>query len=299
MRKIKRKTTKKTESSPQRPDLAVTVQLTQSDTNSEMMEKIEEALKSFDTPNVQYAYSTHIGTRDSQQDYVDAGTGENGIIYGIVCDGMGGLEGGEVASRKAGQALTAVMLKMDPKCNIPAFLTDMVHYINKFVCELPFKSNDGNGAGTTLVATVIIGKCLYWISIGDSRIYIIRNNEIEAVTRDHSYSMQLNEQVLAGTKTPDEAASDPMRDALISFLGIDKLKIIDSNKNPFLLEPGDIILICSDGLYRSLNEHEIMSVIKRHSDNIEECARVLPLYAYDKSPGGQDNTSVVLIKSLR
>jgi len=272
---------------------AITVKLTAEDL--EQINSVHTGT-TINVPNVKYACSTHIGTRESQQDYIDAGMGVNGVVFGIVCDGMGGLEGGEAASSTAAQAMAAALINMDPGCDIPVFLAKQALHINKLVHDLPFESEDGNGAGTTIVAAVIVDKNLYWLAIGDSRIYIIRQNEIETVTRDHSYSMELDELVRTGRMTPQDAAADPMRDALISFLGVADLKLIDCNQNPFILDPGDIVLLCSDGLYRSLSEHDIMDVIKRHGDDIEECARVLPLYAYDKSPGGQDNTSVVILK---
>jgi len=108
--------------------------------------------------------------------------------------------------------------------------------------------------------------------------------------------MELEKQVQNGMITAEEAANDPMREALISYLGIDRLTLIDSNRNPFSLEPGDTILLCSDGLYRSLSEADITEVLERHNEDIIEAARVLPLYAFDKSNGGQDNTSVILFR---
>jgi len=275
---------------PERVIPEVTVQIAQTDNSFDITGR------SAAVTGIEYACSSHIGTRENQQDYIDAGASVSGVVFGIVCDGMGGLSGGEVASSTAAQALAEALIKMDPNCDVPAFLTAQAHYVNKLVYDLPFESEGGIGAGTTIVAAVIVDKNLYWLSIGDSRIYIIRKNEIEIVTRDHSYSMELEGRVRDGRITAEDAASDPMRDALISYLGIDDLKIIDCNRNAFILKPGDIILLCSDGLYRSLCEADIMDVIQRHGDDIEECARVLPLYAYDKSAGSQDNTSVVLMR---
>ena len=275
-------------------DLEATVQILPSEVERTMLKNIGEAVVQ---PYTEYACSSHIGTRENQQDYIDVGTGNNGVVFGIVCDGMGGLEGGEIASRTAGQAFASSLIKMDPNCDIPAFLATESQNVNRMVFDI--SSDDGGSggaAGTTIVAAVIVEKDLYWLSIGDSRIYIIRGHEIETVTRDHSYSMELEEYVRCGNMTAEEAAADPMKDALISYLGINKLWLIDSNQKPFVLEPGDIVLLCSDGLYRSLSDRDIMDIIQRHCDDIEECARVLPLYAYDRAPGGQDNTSVVLIR---
>jgi protein phosphatase len=236
-----------------------------------------------------YAASRHIGTREYQQDTVEAGIGQDGLLYGILCDGMGGLEDGELASRTAAQSLAGSLRELEPDAHIPAFLAERAHYLNRLVGGL-------NGAGTTLTAAVMAGDRLFWLSVGDSRAFIIRGGEIVCVTRDHSYSLTLEEMVRAGKLTAEAAAADPLRDALISYLGMDGLEIIDGNRNAFALRDGDTVLLCSDGLYRSLSDPDILDVVTRHDGDLEECARVLPLYAFDRSGGSQDNTSVVLLR---
>jgi len=245
---------------------------------------------------IEYASSSHIGTRECQQDFVETGTGAEGIVFGVLCDGMGGLDDGEYASRTAAQAMASAIAEMEPNCDIHAYLVLQVERINRLIFELPSDDSQRGAVGTTLVAVVITGSDLYWLSVGDSRIYIIRRKEILSVTRDHSYSLELEAQVKQGRITAEEAASNPNRDALISYLGVDVLTLIDSNRNPFSLEPGDTVLLCSDGLFRSLDESEIVEVLERHSEDIVECARVLPLYAFDKAKGGQDNTTVILFR---
>jgi len=245
---------------------------------------------------IEYACAIHIGTRANQQDFVEVGTSKTGVVFGVLCDGMGGLDDGDLASRTAAQAMALTIAEMDPECDIHEFLVSQAHLINEMIYDLPSDESQKGAVGTTLSAIVITGGELYWLSIGDSRIYIIRHGEILSVTRDHSYKLILEEQVKNGNITAEDAANDSQRDALISYLGVDELVLIDSNLNPFALEPGDTILLCSDGLYRSLGESDIMEVLERHKDDIVESARVLPLYAFDKADGGQDNTSVILFR---
>lgn len=248
-----------------------------------------------DDIDIKYAYGQHIGTREYQQDSVNAGRGKGNLVYGIMCDGMGGLADGELASKTAAEALSLALENTESDCDIPELLSTIIHDINTLVFKLPSQDGQGGGAGTTLVATVVVDKNLYWLSVGDSRIYVIRGGEIVCVTRDHSYSMELDEQVRAGVISAEDAAADPQRNALISYLGMDRLSIIDCNRIPFTLESGDIILLCSDGLYRSLSDEDIYQIVTRHRGDAEECARALPLYAFDRSEGAQDNTSVVLL----
>ena len=244
----------------------------------------------------EFATSMHIGTREYQQDSTRIGQGHPDVVYGVLCDGMGGLEGGELASRTAAEAFAEALREMAPDCDIISFLILLAHQVNATIYELPSQTGDRGASGTTLAVAVMIGNSLYWLSAGDSRVYIVRGQEIACVTRDHAYSLELEEQVRAGKLTPEDAAADPRRDALISFLGIEHLEIMDCNQNPFILEDEDIVLLCSDGLYRSLDDSDILEIVLRHRENLEECARVLPIYAFDKAPGSQDNTSVVLLK---
>ena len=242
------------------------------------------------------ASSSHIGTRAYQQDSTETGHGRGKLVFGILCDGMGGLEGGELASSTAAKTLALSLCEMDPTCDIPTFLEAQAHMLNQMIRALPALNGERGLSGTTLTAAVIINASLYWLSVGDSRIYIIREQEIAVVTRDHSYALTLEQRVREGKLTAVEAAGDPQRDALISFLGMEELELIDFNRNAFALRDGDLVLLCSDGLYRSLCEADILDVIDRHRDDLNECARVLPLYAFDKAQGSHDNTSVVLLR---
>nr|AGS53136.1 hypothetical protein [uncultured bacterium contig00040] len=248
-------------------------------------------------PTVERACAMHIGTRQYQQDAVLLGTGQGDVVFGILCDGMGGLEDGELASRTAIESIAEALREMDPSCNIPSYLISAAILANGAVGAIPSASGKRGESGTTLTVAVITKGRLFWASVGDSRIYILRRGEIMAVTRDHSYSLELNEMVAKGRITAEAAATDPGRDALISYLGVEELELIDFNNNAFALEHGDIVLLCSDGLYRSLSDSDIAGLIARHGDDLEECARVLPLYAFDNSKSGhQDNTSVVLLR---
>ena len=260
--------------------------------NTEVTVRIErESLCS-----AEYACYEHIGTREYQQDSTRAGQGSGDVVFGILCDGMGGMEDGGLASRIASDAFADAIRKMDPTDDIPEFLIQLVHKVNEQVYALPSQTGKRGALGTTLTAAVITGNSLNWISSGDSRIYIARGQEIVCVTRDHAYSLELDEQVRAGKLSPEDAATNPHRDALISFLGMERLEILDRNCNPFILEDGDIVLLCSDGLYRSLSDSDILEIIERHREDLKECARVLPLHAFDKAQGNQDNTSVVLLR---
>ncbi len=248
---------------------------------------------------VRTAMATHIGTREYQQDAAFASASlpieEDGLCFGVLCDGMGGLSDGEKAAGETLSHMVNALSQWGPDADIPALFIKEAKAANERVLSL-FGKDGASGAGTTLVSAAIEQDKLYWASVGDSRIYILRDDEIVQVTRDHNYALQLADMVKSGEIAAEEAENDPRRDALISFIGIPFLEIWDVNSTPFALRPGDIVLLCSDGLTKSLDDDHILSLVKRHAGNLDEAARVLPLAAFDASPGGQDNTSVVLLQ---
>jgi protein phosphatase len=177
--------------------------------------------------------------------------------------------------------------------NIPAFLAEASNRMNRAVCEL----GGGDGSvGTTMTAVVIDDDKLFWASVGDSRIYIFREGKIIQVTRDHNYRLTLNEMAARGEISEDEASGHESAEALISYLGMGELELLDINAAPFSLMHGDIVLLCSDGLTKSLSDGEIAAVIAENFGDLEETARLLPLTASGASPGSLDNTSVVLLQ---
>lgn len=239
--------------------------------------------------------SSIIGTRKSQQDSIFGCADQKGAL-GIVCDGMGGLAGGELASKTAVHSIVDAWYALDEITDVPQFLETEAENADQKV----FLQEDGRGkhmeAGSTVVAVVVKERELYWLSVGDSRIYIIRGNEIMAVNREHNYRMTLDRKLKAGEITQEEYDAEEYRaEALISYLGMGHLPFIDVNRKPFLLEDQDIIILCSDGLYRSLAEDEILAIAKRQ-ETMQGAADELTRTALGEKQSGQDNTSVVILR---
>ena len=243
------------------------------------------------------ASGIHQGTREYQQDslYVDDTLTftdkENALLLGIVCDGMGGMDSGEASSKTAIELFKDEFRRNPEIADIRAFIENTICLANRKVNEITY----GNG-GTTLITVIIDHNKLYWGSVGDSRIYILRKGEIARLTRDHSYLLTLMEQVARKEISEKEAREHPKKDALISFIGMDKIEIIDISPAPFVLETGDIVLLCSDGLTKTLSDTKIADIVFEHSGDLAETARLLPIETFDKSGGAQDNISVVLIQ---
>ncbi len=251
---------------------------------------------------VRVGSASDIGMRSYQQDtakvaddYVYAVSQK---MIAILCDGMGGMQGGEKASGLSAELLYRAFVEVDCSDNVPQFFRAMVGLLDKEVCAL----KDDNGvpirAGTTLACAVLVGTELYWVSVGDSRIYLLRDGKLLRLTKDHNYKMILDERVKRGLLTQEAADSDPKRDALISFIGIGDPQYIESNQTPFLLQNDDCILICSDGLYRTLREDEILSIVSAAGDDMQAAAAGLTKAAIEKRNRNQDNTSAALIKYI-
>ena len=126
-----------------------------------------------------------IGTREEQQDYAEFYKDE-GMVFAVLCDGMGGHEGGYVASTTAVKSFIKDSAKI-PLDSIPAFFINKTEETNNIIYNLSDSNGNRLMAGTTLVSVIINDDKLYWLSIGDSRIYIIRNNRIKQITKDHNY----------------------------------------------------------------------------------------------------------------
>lgn len=248
-------------------------------------------------PRICAAVRSALGTRSYQQDFVVLLTGKEGLMA-AVCDGMGGLKGGERASRTAAMLLCDDYRGQRP-ADIPRFLRAEAAKMDERVAALTGEDGGPLKGGTTVVSVVIQGSTLYWLSVGDSRIYLLRGERMQAVTRDHNYRTRLNEALRAGRITRQEYEREektPKAEALVSFIGMKRLEMADVGKLPVALAPGDIVLLCSDGLYKSLDESQILAMIKDNEVDMQIAADRLVDMALSFRQGGHDNTSVVLVK---
>lgn len=242
-----------------------------------------------------------IGTRKDQQDsyaVVPLGKGENDAdgLLGIVCDGMGGLAAGKKASNTGVVTfLEQFQRNGDPSADYPARARAAIDKADEKVVEISRKLGEGQRAGTTLISAYVTDGKLFWCSVGDSRIYHYRRGALKQLTRDHNYMLLLQEQVRKGTLTREQAEADPEREALISFIGRDGVPLVDTEKQGIALEMGDMIVLCSDGLYKALPEAEIQELIRRYEDKPAFLPGVLTASAMDKWHRHQDNTTVVVL----
>jgi protein phosphatase len=249
------------------------------------------------------AQNSHIGTRSYQQDalyvseshYLVSGgnDGNDGRAYAVLCDGMGGTEHGAEASALVVEAMVNALDTLSSDDDIASRLFSLAQELDNRV----FECLGAEQAGTTIVAVYLDGNQMYWVSVGDSRIYLLHQEAITRLTRDHNLLMALEHEVELGRLAEDELEAFPRKDALISFLGQGGLTLIDRSTEPIGLESGDIVLLCSDGLTNSLSDEQIGSLVFETYGNLSETARRLVLEAFDTG-GEKDNTSIVLLHYL-
>lgn len=217
-------------------------------------------------------------------------------VLAVVCDGMGGMADGGKASETAIQKMVQGFEQIEklPNVDIPAFFQQGIVTIDRIIHDFP--KEDGKGSGTTMVAVIAEDNKLYWASVGDSRIYIIRGNQMSRVTRDHNYWLRLQEMVAKGQLTEEEALLKPQKEALISFLGIGNVSLMDVNVQPFEMQYGDIIMLCSDGITKTLPDSQIHNIITNEIVSMEDKAKTLVNAAVTGNTHSQDNTSVAVLQ---
>lgn len=206
-----------------------------------------------------------------------------------IADGMGGYAAGEIASVETIKVLQEEKknfagLTGDALCRA---LQEAASKANEHLLSLVSKTPDYEGMGTTLVAVYLAADGMaYALNIGDSRLYLWRGGELRQITQDHSYVAQL---VSKGDITTEEARRHPQRNVILRAVGADE--VLESDVFSFKVEPGDRLLLCSDGLSDMASDEEIAAVLAER--NVDKAADELLELALNN--GGRDNISVILL----
>ena len=237
------------------------------------------------------AQKSIIGERDEQQDswFVRL---ESDKVYAAVCDGMGGYSHGQDASAAASETMKRLYLSKPTEEPYPDFFIKAIDILDENVLSLKNPEGGKLSAGTTILTVAIDGDSLFWLSVGDSRLYIIRGENIVRVTRDHNYFLTLGQMMETGAIDKDRYDDEaPKGERLISYIGMGGVQIFDINDAPLKLMPYDTVLLCTDGLYRAVNDDEILKLANNRSPNDAICALI------DKvNIAFSDNTTCVIIK---
>jgi len=238
----------------------------------------------------------HIGSRESQQDsfaisdIMNADLCKRKGVFGVVADGMGGMENGGEISAIVTRTMLQYFNEVDFSERTELDLLNMLFTANENVNLLMEGYEQG---GSTVVAAIIKDGKMYWISVGDSRIYLFRQGAIMQINREHTYAVELDERAAAGEISWEDAANDPQRNSLTSYLGTGKPEKIDRNFKPMQLILGDRVILMSDGIFGTLTDYEI-----RDAQAVEpyKSAEELQAMVLSKQKPNQDNFTAVIFE---
>ena len=239
-----------------------------------------------------YATSDVGRAREINEDYFFISFPDDPVQLYIVADGMGGYNGGEIASRLAVDYAKNYILSNYEKVNkdkqsLLELVKNSTQYANMGVYERAQSKKELNKMGTTLDVCLIHQNRVYISHIGDSRIYRLRKDFFRRLTKDHSYVQQLVDE---GKISKQESINHPDKNMLMKALGVSSFVEPDAMVKGFL--KGDIILMCSDGLTNMVSEKDIVQLIK---ENPTDATKMLAQTANDN--GGKDNITAVLIRN--
>lgn len=238
-----------------------------------------------------------IGKRKEQQDafgFSDKGPG----TLAVLCDGMGGMPLGRESSVLAVRSFIEACEDRRSDESLEKALIRSAFAANEAVLGMAARSGLRGSAGTTLVAAVVEKDCLSWISVGDSRVYLFREGLLKPLSRDHNVATRLQMMVEKGELNPEDVISPAMQDALTSFIGIDILEEYDTSAVPLSLKNGDVILLCTDGLYNFMPEREVTEILEHDPSKPwrGNLAEMIVGRVMDKKHPFQDNVTVMLMR---
>lgn len=235
-------------------------------------------------------FQTDVGQkRNTNQDYVGLFKNEAGIELAILADGMGGHQAGDVASKMAVNNSGANWEASDVTSSekVVQWLIKRIQDENEMIYQKGQTKDEFLGMGTTIVSAALLENSFVLANVGDSRAYLVRNNELLQLTEDHSL---VNELVKSGEITHEMAANHPRKNVLTRSLGMPNTVEVDVTNH--LWVPDDYILLCSDGLTNMVTEEEILATI--NSDRTLE-EKVEALITAANGAGGLDNITVLII----
>lgn len=235
-----------------------------------------------------------IGDRNEQQDSYGYRLNEReGLV--VICDGMGGHRGGQMA----GQCAVERFISNYNEGSDKETLINCAKEADLTISRLSDENGELLKAGSTLVSVIVRDNKLVWCSVGDSRAYLIRKNEMVQLTQDHNYHTVLVGRFNAGIITEEEFISEDRKgETLISYLGIGNLALIDYSENTFELMKDDRIIMMSDGLYKLVSDDEIERILDNFG-NVNDAVWALEQKAKKNANScgiSRDNMTVAIIK---
>lgn len=224
--------------------------------------------------------------REINEDYIGCYEEDEKKIY-VVADGMGGHNAGEVASKIAVEKTIAYIKFYFDSTERESLIREAVKISNKHIFDLSKSDSSLKGMGTTLTACLVYDKEMLVANVGDSSCYVLKNDGLYKVTKDHSLVQQL---IDIGSITEEEALRHPNKNIITRALGTDEEVEVDI----FKLDLTEIekVILCTDGLTNMISKSEMQDMLL-NNDNEEACKKMVEL---SKLKGGRDNISVIVFE---
>lgn len=240
--------------------------------------------------DVLFSGKTDIGKeRKRNEDHIGHAETQNGHLY-VVCDGMGGHSAGDIASKTAVDTIIQIFDTTSDK-EIPDLIYHAFQAANDAIMKLSADNTDLAGMGTTVVVLVIKEGLAFYGNLGDSRLYLFKNQTLKKLTTDHSFVQALLDK---GIIDEFEAEIHPRRNEITKALGIDEIIEPDISREGLKLYKGDILMLCSDGLFGMLSQKFMANILGSNALTLSQKCEELVKSANDS--GGTDNISVQLIE---
>lgn len=245
---------------------------------------------------IQYLFCAQTDTGRVRENNEDAVVFDAQTAVGVLADGMGGYNAGEVASGMATAFIKTELSKwlleagpLTQPAQLRRAMEICVHNANLAIYRAAIDNPHYAGMGTTLVLSVFLGPTLLLGHIGDSRCYRLRAGLFEKMTKDHSF---LQEQIDAGLISPLQAASSPCKNLVTRALGVDDTVLLELEQHN--VEPNDLYLMCTDGLSDMVDDAEMLKILQNRASYADKAVNLVDLA---NTKGGRDNISVLLVRA--
>ena len=231
------------------------------------------------------------GARESQQDSfsVSSDSLQPDGILAVVADGMGGLADGDRVSQTIVSAVMHTFVSGGSAApRLPELLAKAKYAVDQLL------GPDGlRRSGSTIVMGLIRDGMFDYLSVGDSRICLYRDGELQQLNRSHSYSHELSIEAINGEKTFEEIRKDRRAECLTSYVGMGELKYVDIPAAPIKVHPGDVFILMSDGVFNALKDQELSAALEQ---NAERAAEMIDQWIQEKHYRNQDNYTAVILQ---
>ncbi len=229
--------------------------------------------------------------RSVNEDGYDFGVFEDGTAWAIVCDGMGGVRGGHIASElvidMVSDKIKRCYNKLMPAYSFENIFLSTITTANVIVHDRSFIDEDLKGMGTTIAAVIVKDGIACIAHVGDSRVYKVSSDKIEQLTKDHSLAQEMLDR---GQLTPEEFENYPKKNIITRALGVEENIEIDFDFTE--LEDGEALILCSDGLSNLVTSDKLLEIYQNNNTDTL-CEKYIE---QANENGGHDNITVVVMK---